>query len=199
MLKFKLVLLFVLLLTSVVTYSQKKATVIQNLGYNDLNNYNPKPFLDDVLIMLQQKLEVKKIIDHEGPHAQRVDTNWNSTIKNIIEKKKASDNEYLIALSSELKLPAVNIGKLLFKNPPRSSKLIFTFHVYNAKGIEVLGDTIINRGCISRTVDPDKGSKSFYADYQNFLDDMHCHLDIIRQRLQIKELPNKQTLFKEAR
>jgi len=172
--------------------AQNKAIVLQDLWYNDLGNYNPRPFLDDVLIALEDKLSVKVILDKtSGPVALRPDSNWEARIRQQILQQKSSDDKYYIALSSELKFPAINVGKLLFKNPPRTSKLIFTFHVYNGNGAEVLGDTIVNRGCISRAIAPEQNNDSFYGSYQSFLDDMQCHLKVIKEQLQLKKLKPK--------
>jgi hypothetical protein len=190
----RILLLFILTTSlSIVSHSQNKAIVLQNLWYNDLNSYNPRSFFDDVLAVVQDKLSIKKIVQETaGPEPFKTDTNNVRKIKELIEKRKASgENAYYITMASQLKLPIINVGKILFKNPPRTSKLIFDIHVYNNAGTEILSDTVVNRGCISRTVDPEKGNSSFYADYQNFLDDLQCHLKAIRQQLQQKKLAPK--------
>jgi hypothetical protein len=199
MVRLRLLLFTLVLSFSKLSYSQNKAIVLQNLWYNDLNSYNPRSFFDNVLVVLQDKLSIKKIIEESpGPQALKPDSSNQKRIKELIDKKKASgENAYYITMESQLKLPTINVGKIFFKNPPRTSKLIFNVHVYNSGGIEILADTIVNRGCISRTVDPDKGSTSFYASYESFLDDLNCHLKVIKQQLQQKKVPGK--LYIEAR
>jgi hypothetical protein len=193
MVRRKLLLFTLVFIFSTFSYSQNKAIVLQNLWYNDLNSYNPRSFFDDVFIVMQDKLSIKKIVEETpGPQALKADSSNQRKIKDLIDRRKASgENAYYITMESELRLPAINIGKIFFKNPPRTSKLIFNIHVYNSRGTEILADTIVNRGCISRTVDPDKGSKNFYLDYQNFLDDLQCHLKVIKEQLQQKKLPRK--------
>lgn len=199
MIRRKLLLFILVFIFSKLSYSQNKAIVLQNFWYNDLNSYNPRNFFDDMLILLQDKLSIKKIVEETpGPQALKPDSSNQKRIKDLIDKRKASgENAYYITMESELKLPTINIGKIFFKNPPRSSKLIFNIHIYNSGGTEILADTIVNRGCISRTVDPEKGNKSFYPDYQSFLDDLQCHLKVIKEQLQQKKLPRK--LYMEAK
>jgi hypothetical protein len=114
-------------------------------------------------------------------------------------RKAAGENAYFIAITNDLRLPAFNLGKFLFKNPPRSSKLTFTLHIYDTTGVEVIGDTIVNRGCLVRTIDEQKGSKYFHSDYNDFVSDMMCHLAVIRKVLQEKPLAKKQRRYMEAR
>jgi hypothetical protein len=199
MVRLRLLLLVIAFAFTKLAQSQSKAVVLQNLWYSDLNSYNPRNFFDDVLIALQEKLSIKKIIEEPpGLQSIRPDSSNQKRIKDLIDKRKASgENTYYITMESELKLPTINIGKIFFKNPPRSSKLIFNIHVYTIGGTEILADTIINRGCISRTVDPEKGNKNFYPDYQSFLDDLQCHLKFIKEQLQQKKLPRK--LYVEAK
>ena len=189
------------LLFSTLSLAQNKAIVLQNVWNNDLNNYNPKEYVDKLFDLLKAKLAVKDFIaDAKSLNATRKDETWDKNVKEQLkEKKAAGENAYFISMASELRLPAFNLGKFLFKNPPRSSKLTFTFHVYDSTGTEVIGDTIINRGCLIKTIDEQKGSKYFYSDYNNFMSDMQCHLDALRKIIQEKPLSKKQKRYMEAK
>jgi hypothetical protein len=169
---------------------QSKAIVLQNLWNNELDSYSPKEYFDQLYDVLRQKLQVKElVVDTKAVSAGNKDEHWENTVKEQVKSKNATrENAYYIALANELRLPAFNLGKFLFKNPPRSSKLTFTFHVYDTSGIEVLGDTIINRGCLVRAIDIEKGTRNFYSDYNSFLSDLKCHLEYIRKVLQEKPL-----------
>ncbi|MDB5249141.1 MAG: hypothetical protein JWQ40_3535 [Segetibacter sp.] len=188
-----LLLLFLLAGTHI-SYSQNKAVVIQNLWSNELNPYNPQEYLDKLYTIFKEKLSVKEFSQEPGSFKTlRNDAEWK---KKIVEQLKAknspSDSIYYIAFASELKLPTLNLGKILFKNPPRSSKYIFSFHIYNGAGDELMGDTIINRGCVVKSIDGKKGSGYFYSDYRSFMDDMVCHIQVIRKILQEKTFIRKQ-------
>lgn len=193
--------LLVAVLFSNVSVGQNKAVVLQNVWNNDLNNYTPKEFLDKLYDILKEKLSVKDfVVDPKTLTPGRRDQNWDKNVKEQVnEKKRSGENAYFIAIASELRLPAFNLGKFLFKNPPRSSKLTFTLHVYDTTGVEVIGDTIVNRGCLVKTIDEQKGSKYFYSDYNDFLSDMMCHLAVIRKVLHEKSLSKKQRRYMEAR
>jgi hypothetical protein len=189
-----------LLLLSYNSMGQNKAVLLQNLWHNDLNNYTPQDFLDKVYDALKKKLLVTDFVaEPKSLIASQKNENWDKNIKEQIKAKKLTGDAYFIALATELRLPALNLGKFLFKNPPRSSKLTFTLHVYDSSGTEVLADTIINRGCVVKTVDEEKGSKYFYSDYNNFMSDMLCHLAYIRKVLQEKPLVKKQRRYLEAK
>ncbi|GEO07912.1 hypothetical protein SAE01_04080 [Segetibacter aerophilus] len=186
---------------SKVSFAQNKAVVLENVWNNDLNNYNPKEYIDKLYEVLKAKLQVKDFIaDVRTLTSTKKDRNWD---KNVIEqlkaKKAAGENAYFIAIASELRLPAFNLGKFLFKKPPRSSKLTFTLHVFDTTGTEIIGDTIVNRGCLVRTFDEEKGSKFFYTDYDNFMSDMQCHLDVLRKSIQDKPLAKKQKRYLETK
>jgi hypothetical protein len=171
--------------------------VLDNLWHNELNNFNPKEFFEKLYGVLKQKLVVKEI-DPDGKDYRggRVDENWESKLKEHIRgRKSAGENVYFIAMATELRLPALNLGKFLFKKPPRTSKLTFTLHVYDTAGVQVIGDTIINRGCVVMTIDEEKGPKYFYSDYRSFISDANCHLEYIKKILQEKPLAIKQRRF----
>jgi len=193
--------LMVCLFFSTISFGQNKAVVLQNVWNNDLNNYTPKEFLDKLFAVLKEKLAVKDLlVDGDMVTAARKNESWDKTVKEQVNARKASGGDaYFIAIASELRLPAINLGKFLFKNPPRSSKLTFTLHVYDTTGAEIIGDTIVNRGCLVRTVDEQKGSKYFYSDYNDFLSDMNCHLAAIRKVLQEKPLAKKQRRYMETK
>lgn len=194
-------LLIFLVFFSKMPLAQNKAIVLQQIWNNDLNNYNPKEFFNQLYNVLKVKLQVKDFIANERNLASgRKDENWVANVKEQVkEKKAAGENAYFIAVASELRLPAFNLGKFLFKNPPRSSKLTFIFHVYDSTGTEIIGDTITNRGCVVKTIDEEKGSKFFYSDYNNFMSDMHCHVEALRKLIHDKPLAKKQRVYLEAK
>jgi hypothetical protein len=186
---------------SQISVAQNKAIVLQNVWNNDLNNYNPKEYVEKLFDLLKAKLLVKDFIaDAKNLTVNsRADT-WDKNVKEQIRAGKAAgENAYFIAVSSELRLPVFNLGKFLFKNPPRSSKLTFTLHVYDSTGSEVIGDTIINRGCLVKTIDEEKGGKYFYSDYNSFMSDMQCHLEVIRKMIMEKPLSKKQKPYVKAK
>lgn len=192
-------IIFLLLLFSFsfcnISFSQNKAFIIQNLWNNDLNNYTPTEFLTQLFTLLKDKLHVNEFIDSRIILESNSAEDWNKKVESYIrERNLPRDSAYFIAIASELKLPAFNLGKFLFKNPPRTSKFIFMYHIYDGSATEIISDTIINRGCVSNTVS-EKGSKYFYTDYQSFTRDMQCHVEIIRQRLEGKIIPKKQKLL----
>jgi len=196
-----LVFLLLFISFSLVVKGQNKAVVLQNIWNNDLNNYNPKEYVDKLFDMIKAKLGVKDFVaDAKNLTSTRKEEGWEKSIKEQVKERKAKgENAYFIAIASELRLPTFNLGKFLFKNPPRSSKLTFTLHVFDSAGTEVIGDTIINRGCQVKTIDEQKGSKFFYSDYNNFMSDMQCHLDAIRKMIQEKPWAKKPKLYMEAR
>lgn len=191
-----ILLLFAFL--SATAKAQNKAVVLQNLWNNELNNYTPKEFLDKLFDVLKKKLSVGNFIADPGTVAAgRKDDNW---VKDQVKARKAAgENAYFISMANELRLPTFNLGKFLFKNPPRSSKLTFTLHVYDTTGAEILGDTIVNRGCTIRTIDEQKGSKFFYTDYNDFMSDMLCHFQYISKVLNEKQLARKPKRYAETR
>jgi hypothetical protein len=182
-----------LLFFSCSSIAQSKAIVLQNLWNNELDSYSPREYLDQLYEVLKQKLLVKElVVDTKAVSAVHKGANWENNVKEQVKGKYApGENAYYLTLANELRLPAFNLGKFLFKNPPRSSKLTFTIHVYDTAGTEIMGDTIINRGCLVRAIDIEKGMKSFYADYNSFVSDMKCHLAYIRKVLQEKPLNRK--------
>lgn len=197
----RIIFLLLFIFFSQIAVAQNKAVVLQNVWSNELNNYTPRDFFDKLFAVLKDKLSVKDFVaDPKVVTAVRKDESWDKNVKEEIRAKKASgENAYFIAVANELRLPAFNLGKFLFKNPPRSSKLTFTLHVYDTTGTEVIGDTIINRGCMVRTIDEQKGSKYFYADYNDFVSDMKCHLEDIRKVLLEKPLAKKQKRYMETK
>ena len=184
----KFILFFALFVSSNWLLGQNKAFVLQNLWNNDLNGYNPKEYFEKLFAVLKAKLDVKDFVASPAVFSiSRKDEIWEKNVKEqLLAKSKTGENAYFIAIASELRLPGLNLGKLFFKNPPRSSKLTFTVHVYDPSGNEVLGDTIINRGCVVKTVDEELGSKHFYSDYNNFMSDIVCHVRYIEKVLQEK-------------
>jgi hypothetical protein len=174
-------------------FSQKNAVILENLWMNELNNYTPKEFFDKFYISLKEKLAVKQVA--EDPNSLKVGRRTDDWSQKIREKIKAKnlkpDSLYFIALSTDLRLPTVNLGKFLFKNPPRSSKLVFIMHVFDASANQVLADTIVNRGCVVKSLEEGKGSKFFYSSYDSFITDMQCHLEVIRKRLQQLVIPKR--------
>lgn len=197
----KPIIVLILAFSSNVLFGQNKAIVLQNVWNSDLNNYNPKEYFVKLFDVLKAKLAVKDFVaDPTALSIVRKDEAWDKNVKEqLAAKSKTGENAYFIAIANELRLPALNLGKLLFKNPPRSSKLTFTIHVYDNKGVEVMGDTIINRGCVVKPVDEEKGAKYFYSDYNNFLSDVFCHLEYIRKTIQEKPLSKKQRLYMETK
>jgi hypothetical protein len=173
--------------------AQSKAVVLQNSWNNELNNYNPKEFLDQLLEVLRIKLAAKELDgDAKTIIADKKGSNPDNYTKEQVKAAKAmAGNGYFIFLSNELRLPAFNLGKFLFRNPPRSSKLTFTLHVYDSAAVEIFGDTIVNRGCLVKTIDEKKGPKYFYTDYSDFMSDMHCHLAYIRKVVQEMSFPKR--------
>jgi hypothetical protein len=187
------VLSLVGVLLSIVSLAQNKALVLENLWINELNNYTPKEFLNKFYEILKDKLLVRQVIDDSlSLKVTRVDDDWKQRVTEGIKNKNGSkDYAYFIAISTDLRLPAINLGKLLFKNPPRTSKLLFTIHVFDAAANEIIADTIVNRGCVVNTLEEGKSSKYFYLDYKSFLNDMACHLDIIKKSLQQITIPKR--------
>jgi len=191
----KKVIIFSLLAISLSldSYSQKQAIVLENLWVNNLNNYTPTEFFNSFYTVLKDKLSVQQIV--EDPSSLKIrsrDVDWSNKIKEKIKGKNVSkDSAYFITISSDLRLPAVNLGKFLFKNPPRSSKLVFIVHVFDALANEVIADTIVNRGCLIKSIEEGKSSKYFYTDYASFVNDMMCHLEIIKKSLQQIVLPKR--------
>jgi hypothetical protein len=186
---------------SSISFAQNKAIVFQNIWNNELNAYNPKEYFDKLFAVLKSKLGVRDFIaDPKILSLNRKDEAWEKNVKEQLKSiSKKDENAYFIAIANELRLPAMNLGKILFKNPPRSSKLTFTVHVYDNSGTEVVGDTIVNRGCVVKTVDEEKGNRYFYSDYNNFMSDILCHIDYIRKILQEKPLSKKQRLYMETK
>ena len=180
-----------ILLTSFTSFSQSKAIVLENLWVNELNNFNPKEFHNSIYTIIKDKLELRQIVeDPLSRSALQRDEKWGQTIKDKIKARNIpNDSAVFIAISADLRLPIVNLGRLLFKNPPRSSKLIFTIHVFDAAANQLLTDTIVNRSCIVKTVEEGKGGKNFYTDYEGFISDMRCHLDFIKKNLQQRAMP----------
>jgi len=178
------------LVVSLNSIAQNKAIVLQSLWNNDLNNFNPKEFFDELYEVLKSKLAVKELtIDAKSLTGAPKDQTWEKSVREQVKAKQAAgENTLMVVLATELRLPTFNLGKFLFKNPPRSSKLTFTLHVYDTSGIEVMGDTIINRGCTVRTFDETKGARFFYFDYADFISDMKCHLEYIARVLQEKPI-----------
>lgn len=175
------------------SFSQNRAFVIQNIWDNALNNYNPRNFFENLFIVFKDKLHVREFVaDPSNVTVGGIEAEWDKKVKSlIVERNTAADSIYYIALSSQLRLPTINLGKFLFKNPPRSSKLVFTYHVYNGSGTEILGDTIINRGCLTNTIPEGKSNKFFYSDFSSFNKDLNCHLEYIRAQLQQKQIAKK--------
>jgi len=194
----RLLLALVFFFSFSVSFAQNRAFVIQNVWDNDLNNYNPKNFFENLFFELKNKLAVREFIgDPSQLSVGGADANWNKKVASqIVERNTAADSIYYIALTSQLKLPTVNLGKFLFKNPPRSSKLIFAYHIYNGAGVELLADTIINRGCLTNSIDEEKGNKFFYSDFSSFNRDMNCHFDYIRKQLDSKAFIKKSKVVK---
>jgi|GEM_PF-6747316 len=195
--QFLLVLLFLAFVN--ISFSQNKAIVVQNIWNNDLNNYTPKEYLGKLYNLLKEQLAVKDVVE-DAISIKSIKANGDQykQVKDQIKVKNAAgEHAYFISIATDLRLPALNLGRFLFKNPPRSSKLTFTLHVYDSTGTEVLGDTIINRGCLVKTLDEKKGSRYFYSGYQNFMEDMQCHLDYIRKILVEKAFVQKQKQLRE--
>jgi hypothetical protein len=184
-------LVIVFLFATTVCLSQNKAVIVQNSWDNDLNDYHPKEFLSEIENLFKEKLRVRELVqDFKAFKIGKAEDNWDKKLQEQLKARKNSgDTAYYIAVSSDLKLPTMNLGKLFFKNPPRSSKLIFIFHVYDAAGNEIIGDTIVNRGCLMKAIEKGQSNKFFYSDYESFLSDMGCHLAIIKKRVLAKLLP----------
>lgn len=195
------ILLFVFLSFSNFSFSQNKAVVLQNGWNNELNNFNPKEFVEKLFEVFKIKLAVKNfIVDVKTSGALLTNEGWEKKLQEVVKEKKMEGiDAYYIGMSTDLRLPAINLGKFLFKNPPRRSKVTFTFHVYDTIGTRILSDTIINRGCVVKTLDDEKGSKHFYSDYNNFMADMLCHLAALRKVIEEMPLTRKQQRFTEAR
>ena len=193
MLKKFTVFFLVAILLSGSSYAQKKAIVLENLWVNDLNNFTPKVFFDRFYAVLKDKLSLKQIVDDPQSLKATIRTDdWILKIKeNIKSRNIPKDSAYFIAISTDLRLPAINLGKFLFKNPPRSSKLFFTIHVFDATANIIIADTVVNRGCVYKSLEEGKGNKFFYTDYNSFLSDMQCHLEIIKKSLQQIALPKR--------
>jgi len=174
-------------------WTQNKVVILHSLWNNELNSYNPKEFLDKIAIVFKEVLSAKQLVQEGGSFkATRGEAGWDKKVQEqLVAKNARADSAYFVAVSSDLRLPTFNLGKLLFKNPPRSSKLTFTFHIYDGAGREVMGDTIINRGCLVKPLEAGKGSKFFYSDYKSFLEDLECHLAVIKKILQEKQAARK--------
>lgn len=184
-------LLLFLLMFSTAGFSQN-LVVVQNIWDNDLNSYNPKEYFDKLFSIFKDKLGAKDVGQNllnlsEAQTEEQVHRQIQDQIK---AKKLPPESAYFLSVATQLKLPTINLGKFLFKNPPRSSKYIMAFHLYDGSGTEVLADTVINRGCIVTTIN-DKGDRYFYSDYNNFMDDMQCHLNVLKKIVDEKVLPKK--------
>ncbi len=187
-------LLLLLVIYPMFSQAQQKAYVLQNAWNNELNNYTPKEFFDKLFGVLKRKLVINDLVaEPKSLTGNRKDEERDKNIKEQIKiKKEAGENAFFITMVSELRLPAFNLGKFLFKNPPRSSKFTFTIRVFDTSGNEVMGDTINNRGCLVQTINEEKGSRFFYSDYSNFMSDMQCHLEYIDKVLQQKTVARKE-------
>ena len=173
--------------------AQKSVVVLENVWANELNNFTPKDFFNKFYLVLKEKLGVKQVVeDLAAVKAETRDTTWSARIKQRIKAKNIrNDSAYFVTISSDLRLPVINIGRLFFKNPSRSSKFIFTIHVFDAAANEILTDTIVSRGCVVKSVEENKGNRYFYTDYDSFLHDMQCHLEVIKRSLQQIALPKR--------
>jgi len=180
------IIVMLLLSFSTVSFAQKEAVVIQNRWSNDLNDYNPRPFFDNVFALLADYLNVKKVVEDKSSliTEKTADQKVKEKLK---EKIAANSNAYYVTLDSELQFPVINFRKLIFKNPTRSSRFVFSFHVFDNTGNELAADTIVNNGCILRAINEQKGRKDFYDSFKSFTDDMQCHTEAIKERLQEKK------------
>lgn len=75
---------------SKVSASQNKAIVVQNVWNNDLNNYNPKEFLDQLYEVLKAKLQVRDFIATSGALTySKKEENWDKNIQEQVKSQKA--------------------------------------------------------------------------------------------------------------
>jgi hypothetical protein len=161
--------------------AQSKAYVLQNCWTSTLNSFNPAPFFDQVFPLLQTRLKVKSI--DKNPITLKMNVTEDE-LKEIIrnQAKENAEVAYYITLSSDLSLPLINLTRVIFKVPTRSSRFVCSINVYNNKAEKILGDTILNRGCIVKAASEDK-IKNFYDDYTKFTEDMQCHFEAVKSRL----------------
>lgn len=175
-------LLFILVVNN--CSAQSKAYVLQNSWTNTLNPFNASPFFEQLFPMLQKKLKVKEI--DRNPLSTKINVTEDE-FKEMISKH-AKDNtasNYYIVLNSDLSIPLINLTRVIFKMPTRSSRFVFTINVYNNKAEKILSDTIVNRGCVTKVINQDK-MKEFYDDYAKFRQDLQCHFEAVRKELEIK-------------
>ncbi len=175
-----LLMMFLILNTA---SAQSKGYVLQNTWSNTLNPYNPTPFYEQVFSMLERRLKVKEI--ERNPLSNKVNVEEDQVKETILKHiKENTQGAYYITLSSDLSLPLINLTRIIFKSPTRSSRFVFTVNVYNNKAEKVFGDTIVNKGCVLQVINEDK--KDFYPDYDTFKKDMRCHFEAIRKQLEKK-------------
>jgi hypothetical protein len=182
----KLFLFFSILVVSNTCFSQPKAYLLLNAWSDELSEYNPTAYFDKVSGLLQNRLAVKQVIPdasslNDTTNKDQLDE-WVRGRISSINAKGAKD--YFITMASELRLPLINISKIFFKNTTQTSRLVFYVHIYNASGKKIVSDTMISHGCVESVRTAGKTGKRFYTSYQNFMQDMDCHLVFIRKRLQ---------------
>ena len=173
----------------VTSFAQKKAVLLQNLWNNELTNFTPANFLDKLFVDVRQKLGVGTIIHDSLFFKTPANDSFDSRVANYINARGDSAGTYYIALASDLRLPLINLGRIVFKQPLQRSRFTFILKVYDEHGRSLMDDTLVNKGCVARPVKEDKPA-NFYSDYKSFTTDMDCHLQAIRQQILSRPLRN---------
>ncbi|TDH27300.1 hypothetical protein EXU57_06840 [Segetibacter sp. 3557_3] len=169
--------------------AQRPAVLLQNLWNNELNNFTPRDFLDQLFADIRRKWRISELIqDTSFLKESGIERTLAKTVKEYISGRNDSTIQYYISIASDLRLPLINVGRILFKNPVQRSRFTFIVHVYNKNGSPVLSDTVVSRGCIANPVGENK-VRNFYPNYDSFAKDMHCHLEAIRQEVFTQTLP----------
>jgi hypothetical protein len=182
----KYVLLLLLFFTTTICTAQTKAYILANQWTNELDGYNPQQYFDKLYTLLKTRLPVKEIIPATTHTTDTVTVTSNEWVKAQIQSRFAGNNAFFLVMDHYLKVPAINLNKLFFNNAQVSSKLIFSINVYNADGVLIGSDTMTTRGCIVSKVAKENGVQRFYNSYKRFIEDMDCHLALIRQQLLVK-------------
>jgi hypothetical protein len=171
--------------------AQTKAYVLLNHWTNELDDYSDQQYMDKLFVLLKSRLPVKEIITSAESKTGNVRLSSPALVREHIQSKYVGTTAYFIVMDHYLKVPILNVGKVLFGNGSATSKYIFAINVYNSDGVQTGSDTIVSRGCIVSVPDKVNGVKTFYNSYKRFMDDMDCHLAAIRKQLLLRPPPKQ--------
>lgn len=170
------------------TYAQKKVVLLQNLWNNELTNFTPRDFLDQFFADLKKEWKFSTLTeDTVFFHRTPVADSLNQEVVNYVRGLGTNTDTYYLSLASDLRLPLINIGRIIFKQPVQRSRFTFIVKLFDYEGKPVVSDTVVNKGCVARPAEGEK-IRNFYPDYTSFATDMECHLVAIRQQVFAKPL-----------